>query len=531
MSDYINEGVHKFDNKTGDIYVLRHKKVNHCDVYVFTKKHSHNTSSVGIAWKSSSGKISTYINNNNYDNATTTILNGSCDVDVYMKSLDGYKAIKTLYEDCDGYRSVKDIVSGKSIDILNLGIYDSGDRIYPKRFIHVDNNVFNIVYGYTLESLDKNYNGVYKDGNIYPIINSNMKKFKGYRIVSAVDTNGKPSSFMYTDIKECAERYTHIGRYYYTGNLVNRYINNLGNYVYITNYRWRQLYARGYRICSVCGRLTKISTGVCRRCSARISTTIFAYHSMTNRKPLKIHGVDKIDKDNNNHYGIELEVENRDVSIDHNSDKDIAMRKNIQSITKNTLISYESDGSVSGNGGFELIFNPMTIDFARTKPISNVLNILNDNDYIGHDAEDAGLHIHIDRHHFDGGEIDETHIRRMIWMLSCNKELVTRLSRKSEDAIENWASIPDAYEYGDIHLPSSSSHSVCINLQHPSTVEFRIFKSTLNHETLVASIELVELIARYTKKYAPGYATYNLADIIESSDYKELKNYYNRRIK
>ena len=69
-----------------------------------------------------------------------------------------------------------------------------------------------------------------------------------------------------------------------------------------------------------------------------------------------------------------------------------------------------------------------------------------------------------------------------------------------------------------------------INLENENTVEFRIFKGTLNYNTFLASLQFVVEISKYAKQTELlDIPTTNWRDIFMLTNYSELKNYLNER--
>ena len=75
----------------------------------------------------------------------------------------------------------------------------------------------------------------------------------------------------------------------------------------------------------------------------------------------------------------------------------------------------------------------------------------------------------------------------------------------------------------------SNGRYQAINLENASTVEFRIFKGTLNLNTFLAAIQFVIVISDYAKKSKlSDIPCTSWKDIFMSSNYKELNEYLKR---
>ena len=75
----------------------------------------------------------------------------------------------------------------------------------------------------------------------------------------------------------------------------------------------------------------------------------------------------------------------------------------------------------------------------------------------------------------------------------------------------------------------SNGRYQAINLENTSTVEFRIFKGTLNLNTFLSAIQFVIVISDYAKRTKLSDIPFtSWKDIFMSSNYKELNEYLKR---
>jgi hypothetical protein len=76
----------------------------------------------------------------------------------------------------------------------------------------------------------------------------------------------------------------------------------------------------------------------------------------------------------------------------------------------------------------------------------------------------------------------------------------------------------------------SRGRYMAVNLENQNTIEFRLFKGTLNFNTFIASLQLVVEISRYAKRTdLKNIPTTKFRDIFISSEFEELKNYLKER--
>ena len=171
------------------------------------------------------------------------------------------------------------------------------------------------------------------------------------------------------------------------------------------------------------------------------------------------------------------------------------------------------DGSISY--GFELVSHPMTLKYHKhTAKWKQALKTLERDGGRSHQTQTCGLHVHVSKNWFSTNRTEQR--------LACAKtiilfdriwdELIT-FSRRDIDNLERWArknksSHPDAYMgAGNRVLLSIEADNndgyrdryQAINVTNEYTMEFRIFRGTLNYDTFMATLELCYLISLTAK--------------------------------
>lgn len=223
----------------------------------------------------------------------------------------------------------------------------------------------------------------------------------------------------------------------------------------------------------------------------------YDYHSLGNEVRSKRTG-------NYLYMGTELEVD--DTQIDNEEIAENALGR-LES-DDNVMFHCEHDGSVE----FEFISQPMTYDYRWEKFSDNEINAL---DYLktvcrSHDAGTCGLHVHVNRSFFD----DDSY-KKMKTILEFFKAEIFTFSRR-QSMTYNYASFIESGIDGDNEQPSDKmldyrkdmnnvkpskinkkklrGHSYWYNEDSGNTFEFRMFRGTLNFNTLMATLQLVRNI-------------------------------------
>lgn len=202
-------------------------------------------------------------------------------------------------------------------------------------------------------------------------------------------------------------------------------------------------------------------------------------------------------------FGFELEVQRKrtcELSNDEMSNKIIEVCGD--------LFVFEHDGSIGD--GFEIISHPMTWEYfnRNINIFMRLLKLLDENKYKSHDGGKCGLHVHVSRNHIP---IEE----QTFWITNINFILerfqteIYKFSRR--DYLENGQrgsycksltqkiNLENGHESIDkkkIKALSRRSNDryVNLNLCNRNTIEFRMFRGTLNWDTFFLSLNLINNI-------------------------------------
>jgi hypothetical protein len=191
-------------------------------------------------------------------------------------------------------------------------------------------------------------------------------------------------------------------------------------------------------------------------------------------------------------FGVELEIDHGGKDDDNAGTLyDLANRYD-------NNIYIKSDGSLSD--GLEIVTHPMTLEYhLKTMPWRSVVEQALDLGYTSHKSETCGLHVHVNKNSFsDSQSYQDICIARVLYIIERFWEELLRFSRRTEEQLKRWAN-----RYGYKECPADILNTAkrgfngrysCVNLTNYDTIEFRIFRGTLKHNTLIATLQLVNLI-------------------------------------
>lgn len=201
------------------------------------------------------------------------------------------------------------------------------------------------------------------------------------------------------------------------------------------------------------------------------------------------------DEENNNKlfFGMELEIESN-VCQSHDN-----LAEAILNLTDDFV--FEQDGSLSN--GFEIISMPFSKNYMKEKLQSKLEKMLRLIYNYNYDSKNTcGLHFHISYEAIRS-------IPNLLKIVEYYKEELTILSRREESSLNRWSPFYtknfDKEEITDEIIEEIvddyQSRYHAINLDNNYTVEFRIFKSTTDHKTLMATWELVNNIVAFANDH------------------------------
>lgn len=196
------------------------------------------------------------------------------------------------------------------------------------------------------------------------------------------------------------------------------------------------------------------------------------------------------------------------------------------------------DGSLSERG-IELITQPATLEWhEKYGRYDDLFDMCKDYDYESDHSGTTGLHVHVSRSFFGEGDTQQFNIAKLILLM--NKFWDNRIvpfTRRSSYELDRWASKnyhEDVFETDterDVAQKvtgsaNSSGRYKAINTQNYRTIEFRIFKGTLDYNTLIATLQFVDYVCDYAKNHTlQEIDDVKWQDVFRDCKHKELMEY------
>ena len=231
------------------------------------------------------------------------------------------------------------------------------------------------------------------------------------------------------------------------------------------------------------------------------------------------------------YFGVELEIDGG------GKNKDNAEMILDTANSENELIYIKTDGSL--NDGLEIVTHPMTLEFHKNEmPWLEIADKALRLDYLSHKTSTCGLHVHVNRTTFGKTrEMQDECISRVLYFVEHHWEELLKFSRRTESQMNRWAA-----RYGYKDSPKETYESAkkkglgryaCVNLTNRDTIEFRMFRGTLKVNTILATLELVNIVCDLAFKFSDNeISRLSWTDFVSSipeGEYPELIMYLKER--
>lgn len=181
-------------------------------------------------------------------------------------------------------------------------------------------------------------------------------------------------------------------------------------------------------------------------------------------------------------------------------------------------LMFETDGSL--NNGFEIITNPATLAFHNSMRQSYEAGFrtLVRMGFRSFNTDTCGMHIHVNRDFFGASYAEQnSNIEKVVAISEKFYNELLTFSRRDMDDADTWAKKWDDDPHEIIENMVNDdidNRYTCVNLRPIYTIEFRIFKGTLNPKSFFASLELVNNICVWA-------VNHTLADV-DTMDWTDL---------
>lgn len=224
-------------------------------------------------------------------------------------------------------------------------------------------------------------------------------------------------------------------------------------------------------------------------------------------------------------FGVELECDGGDSVRDALAD--------IDRITDRCYCKH--DGSLSD--GYEIVTHPGTLAWHKERfPWAKVCEASVNNGFRSHDTSTCGLHVHVGRDQLGDNSCETA--AKMSLITYRLKDWFIRFSRRGGES--RWAGYVepgllvrgrDAEFLQEYYDRLIRDRYIAVNVRNDSTVEVRIFRGTLNPNTVLACLELVNNLALYARDHElEDCLAVTWDELVHYEEHEELTDYCSRRM-
>lgn len=192
---------------------------------------------------------------------------------------------------------------------------------------------------------------------------------------------------------------------------------------------------------------------------------------------------------------------------------------------KNKWCYIKNDASLIN--GFELVTHPANLQGHYDLPWSDLSAYYKAKNIEADNTSTCGLHIHTNKN-----ILDDAHQNRLAYFINSQRANMEIIARRPAC---QWAKYKRAnHPIATLHKTSGDKYEA-LNWLPDHTVEFRMFKGTIDDHTLMATIEFVHAAIMFTHKYKleelkhRETAWKDFMDFVGSSSYEHLPNYLRER--
>jgi len=199
-------------------------------------------------------------------------------------------------------------------------------------------------------------------------------------------------------------------------------------------------------------------------------------------------------------------------------------------------VFFKRDGSL--NKGFEIVSQPMHYEYFMDKKetYAKMFNKAIEMGYRSHKTATCGLHFHVSKQAYT-----DTEIVKLIYLFEKHWDNITVFTRRAPAKLSRWANRYGVGHQSDIERneldkkPEESKEKLrslrcrgrysAVNLVNANTVEFRVFRGTLNINTFVASMQFIRHLTDMVKEYDIDALRAMTWSELMKSDFTELNQY------
>lgn len=197
---------------------------------------------------------------------------------------------------------------------------------------------------------------------------------------------------------------------------------------------------------------------------------------------------------NNRFFGIEQETDGYNDIIE--------AAEKLSELSYNDIEFWmEKDGSLVD--GIEIITHPMSLGYALEEyPWEEIHDIVVESGGSAHDNSTCGMHVHVSKDSLGDNDYEiAATVSKMLYLVEKHWDEWVKFSRRDEHSMKRWCQKNEDTRLEEINTPEKCVEKYykergngryhAINCTNCSTIEFRIFRGTLNVNTIKATLQML----------------------------------------
>jgi hypothetical protein len=277
-----------------------------------------------------------------------------------------------------------------------------------------------------------------------------------------------------------------------------RFSNAVSEYSNANDDRICERCQQNYYTCDDCGCVTHCDdihsdddNNYCGDCWPAHDTSCELVHDYSYRPTPSFHlGSKQTRRRVDQYLGVEVEVEATKTS---NHDEAIES----SGLADKPAFYCKEDGSL--DDGFEIVSHPCSFEWWKEADLS-FLGSLKAKGYRSFDTASCGMHVHVSRK-----SLSQLDIFKLLRFFQSEIEFVKAVSRRESSNLRRWAAVDESGPHDLVRKVKDRNKDhderyTAINLVPTNTVEFRIFRGTLDKSAFMRNLSFIVALIAYVKQ-------------------------------
>lgn len=191
------------------------------------------------------------------------------------------------------------------------------------------------------------------------------------------------------------------------------------------------------------------------------------------------------------HYGIELEIAH------YEGEYNVDTSRVFERVSGFAYLKEDSSIGACGHPGFEIVTHPLGLDWIRENRVAEKMCAAKEYGFKSWETDTCGMHIHVGKNHFS-----QRTLFRALNFVNRHRPFILRMSQRTENEFDEWSALLSRrhVDFRELARTKSYCERTAISLEPDNTVEFRLFRGTLDESLFMKNVEFVDALLAFCKK-------------------------------